>query len=285
MASSPERAVVMAAAAVSVAACNRETEEDETAEVDAARGPAVAGVDWWSEDMTTATATNTTTTDASATVVTKARLRRLGRARVRKAGWMASRGSVVWLACSHRASGHDMVGVRSQFGIRRRQLPNRLGLPDGCGWQLRSVAGRCYGIRCRPRRRVHDGVHLRVALWLFCRPGVRLLGRAAHNGHSARALGLGRGRLLAPAPRPRGDGGVLVAPWGGGVRSDSTVWEVGAPEGKPLRMSPGQSPCGGSETPRRTSGRGGPEVLLERAEGRLQLGGIGVELLQEGAEL
>ena len=67
--------------------------------------------------MMTAAATKTTTRDASATVVTKARLRRLGRPRVRKAGWTGSRGSVVWLACSHRASGHDMVGVRSQFGI------------------------------------------------------------------------------------------------------------------------------------------------------------------------
>src|SRR5271155_2947459 len=117
-ASSLDRVAVVAAVAVSVAACRRETEEDVTAEVAAARGRGVAGVDWWSEDMMTATATNRTTRDASATVVTKARLRREGPPRVSKTGWTGSRRSVVWLACSHRASGHDMDSdERSQFGI------------------------------------------------------------------------------------------------------------------------------------------------------------------------
>jgi hypothetical protein len=118
IASSLDRVVVVTKAAVLVAACSWEIEEDETAGVDATRRPAAAGVDWWSEDMMTATATNTTTRDASATVVTKARLRRLGRPRVRKAGWTELCGIGVWLACSHRESGHDIDSdVRSQFGI------------------------------------------------------------------------------------------------------------------------------------------------------------------------
>jgi hypothetical protein len=114
---------------VLVAARSWEITEDETAGVDATRRPAAAGfdatlrpapagVDWWIEDMMTATATNTTTRDASATVVTKARLRRLGRPRVRKAGWTESCRIGVWLACSHRASGHDIDSdARSQFGM------------------------------------------------------------------------------------------------------------------------------------------------------------------------
>ena len=98
------------------------------------RGPAVAGVDWWSEDMMTATATNTTNRDASATVVTKARLRRLRRPRVRKAAWTGSRGSVVWLACSHRASGHDIDSdVRSQFGIGGGRFRSSSGSQTGAG--------------------------------------------------------------------------------------------------------------------------------------------------------
>jgi hypothetical protein len=68
--------------------------------------------------MMTAAATKTTTRDASATVATKARLRRLRRSRVRKAACTGALGSVGSLACSHRASGHDIDSdVRSQFGM------------------------------------------------------------------------------------------------------------------------------------------------------------------------
>src|SRR5271169_4740356 len=108
MAASLDCVVVVAATAASVAACNRETAEVEAAEVDATRGPPVEGVEWWSEDMMTAAATNTRNRDASATVVTKARLRRLRRPRVRKVACTGERGNVVTLACSHRASGHDI---------------------------------------------------------------------------------------------------------------------------------------------------------------------------------
>ena len=150
MASSLDRAVVVAEVAASVAACNRETAGVETAGVetagvetagvetagvDATRGPAVEGVDRCSEDMMTAAATNTTNRDTSATVVTKARLRRLRRPRVRKAACTGARGSVVSLACSHRASGHDIDSdVRPQFGIGGGRSRSGSGSQTGaCG--------------------------------------------------------------------------------------------------------------------------------------------------------
>jgi hypothetical protein len=134
MASSPDRVVVVAAMAVLVPACNRETAGDETAEVDVVRGRAVEGVEWWSEDMMIAAATITTTRDARATVVTKARLRRLGRSGVAGSTCTGARGSVVSLACSHRASGHDIDwDVRSQFGIGGGRSRSGSGSQTGAG--------------------------------------------------------------------------------------------------------------------------------------------------------
>ena len=83
-------------------------------------------------------------------------------------------------------------------------------------------------------------------------------------------------RALRPLRRSsaRGFRGVVVAQRCGGVSgSDATVWEVGTP-----LESPQANPLMGLR-------RRCPEVLLERAQGCLQLGGIGVELHQEGAEL
>jgi len=142
MASSLDRVVVVAAAAASVAARMRETEEDEAAEVDVTLGPAGAGAEWWSEDMMIATAAKTTNRDASATVVTMARLRRLRRWRARKAGCTRARGRVVLLACSHRASGHDIdTEVPSQFGIGRGGSGTGAQTGSGADTALGSDAG------------------------------------------------------------------------------------------------------------------------------------------------
>ncbi len=145
------------------------------------------------------------------------------------------------------------------------------------------------GSDCRLRCEVHDFVHHRIALWRRCRPGVRLLGGMALRADATSSVGLGRWRLLALAPRPRGVGGVLVAQWGGGVSgTDSTVWEVGAPEGKSFFECPESL----ANRPGRARNRpGGPQdaavlrFCSSGAQGRLQLGGIDVELLQEGTEL
>jgi hypothetical protein len=135
IASSLDRVAVVAKAAVLVAACSWEiTEDDETAGVDAVRGRAVEGVEGWSEEMMTAAATITTTRDARATVVTKARLRRLRRSGVAGATCTAARGSVVSLACSHRASGHDIDSdERSQFGIGGGRSRSGSGSQTGGG--------------------------------------------------------------------------------------------------------------------------------------------------------
>ena len=203
--------------------------------------------------MITATATNTTNRDASATVVTKARLRRLGRPRVRKAGWTGSRGSGGVLACSHRASGHDVdKGVPSQFGIgggRFRSI--RAPRPVRAATSLRARPPTLPRVPMPgPARRApwRPPSHRTVASCLTRSPTPR---RSA----AARARSDARPERRASAPScscwGRGRSRCCVGWWYQWWRFHSM--EVGAPEGKSLRMSPGQSPWKARKRP------GGPQ--------------------------
>ena len=229
-------------------------------------------VDCRSEGTVTPTATATTKRDVSTIATVKARLRcPCGRQRGRRVG-SGRRGRVVTLACSHRALGRGTPAC-PQFGICGGSTsPGGSARPDRFGRGL----GAASGYPCRRgtpglrHRSVRQGFFAGVAPPLLIEVGPWLPDGVGRSAHCSEGFGLGG----HPA-RLRWVRGVLVAQRGGGVGgSDAPVWESAPPLESP-QASPRERP----------QDAGGAEVLLERAQGGLQLGGVGVELRQVGAEL
>jgi hypothetical protein len=112
----PASAALVSAPMTFVAACNRAASGELTAAVDAVLGGGLS--EWSKRTMVSVTATKTTNRLARTTFVVKARVRWCCWWCAPAAECTGGGGRVVELACSHRASGHDVdADARSQSGI------------------------------------------------------------------------------------------------------------------------------------------------------------------------
>ena len=261
---SSERAAVVAASAVSVAACTRETAEDGTWEVEAAPEVACGAVGLWNADTMATPATTATTKHSTTAMATKARLRGSRRRRACGGAWTGT--PEVWSRRRRptaRRSRDVDARPRSQFGMRGGASVARssdavgFGVRNGSGAHTGSVrltfgresawappcpsagvcVGSCGGFVCGGGFVPDPGPE---SLGLRRSPSTRT---APRNWTAALARSIRRLRLLRRwALRPRRVRGVLVAQRRGVSGGDSHSMGPVGPEGKSLRKSPGQSP-------------------------------------------